>query len=183
MEPTTIAIIIVALIFVYIIFIYNKIVHAKNMNKEAFSNVDVALKQRYDLIPNLVETVKGYANYEGNILEKVTNLRSNATNVNSRGGLETDFTNDIKSILVVMEQYPDLKASEGFIKFQDNLVKIEETIENARRYYNGTTRNYNIIIQKFPNNIIAKLFRCKEADFFEVELVTRQSPKVNIAGD
>ena len=125
MEPMTVAIIIVALILIYIIFVYNKIIHAKNMNKEAFSNVDVALKQRYDLIPNL-------------------------------------------------------KASEGFIKFQDNLVKVEETIENARRYYNGTVRNYNIIIQKFPNNIIAKLFRCKDAEYFEIELVTKENPKINL---
>ena len=175
--------VVVVLLLLYVMSTYNSFIRLKNTVKESFSTMDVYLKKRWDLIPNLVETVKGYANYEGNILEKVTNLRSNATNVNSRGGLETDFTNDIKSILVVMEQYPDLKASEGFIKFQDNLVKIEETIENARRYYNGTTRNYNIIIQKFPNNIIAKLFRCKEADFFEVELVTRQSPKVNITED
>lgn len=180
MEPLTIVILIVALLLVYIIFLYNKIVHAKNMNKEAFSNVDVALKQRYDLIPNLVETVKGYANYEGDILEKVAKLRTNSTNLNQRSGMETDFTNDIKNILVVMEQYPNLKASEGFIKFQDNLVKIEETIENARRYYNGTTRNYNIIIQKFPNNIIAKLLGCKESEYFEVELVTKKNPTVNM---
>lgn len=180
MEPLTIVILIVALLLVYIIFLYNKIVHAKNMNKEAFSNVDVALKQRYDLIPNLVETVKGYANYEGDILEKVAKLRTNSTNLNQRSGMETDFTNDIKNILVVMEQYPNLKASEGFIKFQDNLVKIEETIENARRYYNGTTRNYNIIIQKFPNNIIAKLLGCKESEYFEVELVTRKNPTINM---
>lgn len=180
MEPLTIVILIVALLLVYIIFLYNKIVHAKNMNKEAFSNVDVALKQRYDLIPNLLETVKGYANYEGDILEKVAKLRTNSTNLNQRSGMETDFTNDIKNILVVMEQYPNLKASEGFIKFQDNLVKIEETIENARRYYNGTTRNYNIIIQKFPNNIIAKLLGCKESEYFEVELVTRKNPTINM---
>lgn len=180
MEPLTIAIIVIAIIFVYVIFTYNRIVHAKNMNKEAFSNVDVALKQRYDLVPNLVETVKGYANYEGNILEKVTELRSNTTNMSTRSGLETEFTNDIKSILAVMEQYPDLKASESFIKFQDNLVKIEETIENARRYYNGTTRNYNIKIQKFPNNIVAKLFGCKEAEYFEIELVTKQAPKIEM---
>lgn len=180
MEPLTITIIVIAVILVYIIFTYNRIVHAKNMNKEAFSNVDVALKQRYDLIPNLVETVKGYASYEGNILEKVTELRSNTTNMSKRSGLETEFTNDIKSILAVMEQYPDLKASESFVKFQNNLVKIEETIENARRYYNGTTRNYNIMIQKFPNNIIAKLFGCKETEYFEIELVTKQAPKVNM---
>lgn len=180
MNPVTIAIIVIAVILLYIIIIYNKIVHARNMNKEAFSNVDVALKQRYDLIPNLVETVKGYASYEGDILEKVTRLRSNVTNINTRGGLETDFTNDIKSILAVMEQYPDLKASESFTKFQDNLVKVEETIENARRYYNGTARNYNIIIQKFPNNVIAKLFGSKETEYFEVDLVTRQTPKVNM---
>lgn len=180
MEPITIAVIILALILIYIIILYNKIIHARNMNKEAFSNVDVALKQRYDLVPNLLETVKGYANYEGDILEKIAKMRSNKVNVDTRSGLETDFTKDLKSILVVMEQYPNLKASEGFIKFQDNLVKIEETIENARRYYNGTTRNYNIMIQRFPNNIIAKLFGCKEAEYFEVELVTRQNPQVNM---
>ena len=180
MEPLTILIIVLVLLFIYIVFLYNKIVHAKNMNKEAFSNVDVALKQRYDLIPNLVETVKGYATYEGDILEKVAKLRGNNANPNQRSGMETDFTNDIKSILVVMEQYPNLKASEGFIKFQDNLVKVEETIENARRYYNGTTRNYNIIIQKFPNNIIANILGCKDAEYFEVELVTRENPKVNM---
>ena len=160
--------------------VYNKIIHARNMNKEAFSNVDVALKQRYDLVPNLLETVKGYANYEGNILEKITQMRSDKLDINKRSGLENDFTNDIKGILAIMEQYPDLKASEGFIKFQDNLVKIEETIESARRYYNGTTRNYNILIQKFPNNIVAKIFGCEEATFFEVELVTRKNPQVNI---
>ena len=180
MEPITIAIIILALILIYIIFVYNKIIHAKNMNKEAFSNVDVALKQRYDLIPNLVETVKGYANYEGDILEKVAKLRGNNSSVDKRSNEENDFTKDIKNILVVMEQYPNLKASEGFIKFQDNLVKVEETIENARRYYNGTVRNYNIIIQKFPNNIIAKLFRCKVAEYFEIELVTKENPKINL---
>lgn len=180
MEPLTIIIIIAVLLLIYIVFIYNKIIHARNMNKEAFSNVDVALKQRYDLVPNLLETVKGYANYEGNILEKVAKMRSNKVNIDERSGLETDFTKDMKSILLIMENYPDLKASEGFIKFQNNLVKIEETIENARRYYNGTTRNYNILIQKFPNNIVAKLFRCKEIEFFEVDLVTRQTPKVNM---
>ena len=180
MEPVTIAIVVVALILIYIIFVYNRIIHAKNMNKEAFSNVYVALKQRYDLIPNLVETVKGYADYEGDILEKVTQLRGNNLSVDKRSNLESDFTKDIKSILITMEQYPNLKASEGFIKFQDNLVKVEETIENARRYYNGTTRNYNIMIQKFPNNIIAKLFRCKEIDYFEIDLVTKESPKINL---
>ncbi len=180
MEPVTIIIIIAVLLLIYIVFLYNKIVHAKNMNKEAFSNVDVALKQRYDLIPNLLETVKGYANYEGDILEKIAQMRSNKLNIDKRSGQETDFTKDIKNILVIMEKYPDLKASEGFIKFQDNLVKIEETIENARRYYNGTTRNYNVIIQKFPNNIVSKLFGCKEAEYFEVELVTKQSPKIDL---
>ena len=107
-------------------------------------------------------------------------MRSDKLDISKRSGLENDFTNDIKGILAIMEQYPDLKANEGFIKFQDNLVKIEETIESARRYYNGTTRNYNILIQKFPNNIVAKIFGCKEATFFEVELVTRKNPQVNI---
>lgn len=180
MDPIAIVIIVIAVILLYVIFTYNRIVHARNMNKEAFSNVDVALKQRYDLIPNLVETVKGYASYEGDILEKVAKLRTNSANINERGGLETSFTSDIKNILAIMENYPDLKASEGFIKFQDNLVKVEETIENARRYYNGTTRNYNILIQKFPNNIIAKLFGCKETEFFEVDLVTRQTTKIEM---
>lgn len=181
MEPITIAIIILVLILVYIIFVYNKIIHARNMNKEAYSNVDVALKQRYDLIPNLVETVKEYANYEGNILEKVAKLRGNNLSVDKRSNEESNFTNDIKNILLVMEQYPDLKASESFGKFQDNLVKVEETIENARRYYNGTTRNYNIIIQKFPSNIIAKIFRFKDAEYFEINLVTKESPKINLS--
>ncbi len=180
MNPTVIVSIVIAVILLYIIITYNRIVHARNMNKEAFSNVDVALKQRYDLIPNLVETVKGYANYEGDILERVAKLRSNVTNINERSGLETNFTSDIKNILAIMENYPDLKASESFIKFQDNLVKVEEIIENSRRYYNGTTRNYNTLIQKFPNNIIAKLFKCREGEFFEIDLVTRQSPKIEM---
>ena len=181
MEPVTIAIIaVVVLLLLYIIIVYNKITHARNMNKEAFSNVDVALKQRYDLIPNLVETVKGYTNYEGEILERVTKLRTEKQNISNRGNSESGFTNDIKNIILIMEKYPDLKASEEFSKFQDNLVKVEETIENARRYYNGTTRNYNILIQKFPNNIIAKIFGCKDAEFFEVELVTRTNPTVNM---
>lgn len=174
------AIIILSIILIYLIILYNKIINAKNMSKEAFSNVDVALKQRYDLVPNLLETVKEYANYEGDILEKIANIRTNKLDVDKRIGVESNFTKDLKSILVVMEQYPNLKASEGFVKFQDSLVKVEETIENARRYYNGTIRNYNTIIQKFPNNIIAKLFGCKEAKYFEVELITRENIQVNM---
>lgn len=180
MDLTTVIIIIAVIILAYFIYVYNKIIKAKNMNKEAFSNVDVALKQRYDLIPNLVETVKGYANYEGDILKKVAELRGGNAKISARGNLETDFSNEIKSVLAIMENYPNLKASEGFIKFQEGLTKVEETIEMARRYYNGTTREYNILIQKFPNNIIAMITNSKPKDYFEVDLVTRQSPKVNM---
>lgn len=163
-----------------IIILYNRLIQARNLNKEAFSNVDVALKQRYDLIPNLETVVKGYAQYEKNILKDVTKLRNiKATEqIEDRAKMESNFTNDLKSLFAVIENYPDLKASQAFLEFQNNLVKVEETIECARRYYNGTTRNYNILIQKFPSNLLASMMKWEEKPFFEIDLATKVNPKV-----
>lgn len=175
-----IILIIILIIILTVIVIYNKIIKQFNLNKEGFSNVDVALKQRYDLIPNLESLVKGYANYEKGILEDVTKLRQiQNSNIKTREELENNVTNDLKKIFAIIENYPELKANQTFLELQNNLVKVEETIEFARRYYNGTTREYNTMIQKFPNNIIAKIFKFQEKEFFTVDLATRENPKIN----
>ncbi len=183
MSVVTIIIIILLVALVgYIIFIFNKIVKASNMNFEAFSNVDSVLKKRFDLIPNLEQVVKGYTQYEKTTLEDITEMRtrlSEKMTVSNRQKEEDKFSALIKDIVVTVENYPDLKASENFLQFQQALVKVEEEIELARRYYNGTTRNYNALIQKFPNNILAAILGYSKRSFFEVDLLTRENVQIN----
>ena len=177
MVGTIIIIILLAIFVGYIIYIFNKIIKASNMNLEAFSNIDTALKKRYDLIPNLEAVVKGYTT-----LEDITNMReklSEKMTVSDRQKQEDKFSGIFKDIFVSVENYPDLKASENFAQLQAALVKIEEDIEMARRYYNGTTRNYNALIQQFPNNILASILGYKRRSFFEVDLLTRENVQIN----
>ncbi len=179
MSPITVIImILLAALVGYAIFIFNKIVKASNLNIEAFSNVDLVLKKRFDLIPNLEEVVKGYTNYEKTTLEDITRMRTNLSekmSVSSRQKEEDKFSALIKDIVVSVENYPNLKSSENFLQFQQALTKVEEEIELARRYYNGTTRNYNALIQQFPNNVLAKILGFKKRSFFEVDLLTREN--------
>ena len=182
MIGTIIVIILLAIFVGYIIYIFNKIIKASNMNLEAFSNIDTALKKRYDLIPNLEAVVKGYTAHEKTTLEDITNMReklSEKMTVSDRQKQEDKFSGIFKDIFVSVENYPDLKASENFAQMQSALVKIEEDIEMARRYYNGTTRNYNALIQQFPNNILASILGYKRRSFFEVDLLTRENVQIN----
>ena len=175
----------IAVIIVCII-IFNKLVKASNLNSEAFSNVDTALKKRYDLIPNLESIVKGYTSHEKNTLEDIAKIRTNLSNkmtVDDRQREEDKFSTVIKDVFVSVEHYPELKASQNFLSFQQALVKIEEDIEMARRYYNGTTRNYNILIEQFPTNIFAKLFGFEKRSYFEVDLLTRENVNVDFGGE
>ncbi|MCI8291125.1 MAG: LemA family protein [Clostridia bacterium] len=179
---TAIVIILLVALVIYIIYIFNKIIKASNLNLEAFSNVDIALKKRYDLIPNLEEVVKGYEEHEKATLENITEMRnklSEKMTVSDRQKEEDKYSAIIKEVMVSVENYPTLRAGENFLKFQEALMKIEEEIEMARRYYNGTTRNYNSLIQTFPNNILSSILGYSKRLFFEVDLLTRQNVQID----
>lgn len=162
--------------------IYNRFIRYGAMMREAFSGIDVQLKRRYDLIPNIVETVKGYAQHEKRLFENVAALRTklmgDATE-KEKGELENGLSHALKSIFALAEAYPELKANQNFLDLQKNLAEIEDQIQMARRYYNGTVRNYNILTESFPSNLIAQSFNFKKADFFEIEYATeRKVPEV-----
>jgi len=163
--------IVVAIIVLWIIFIYNRLITLKNRAKEAWADIEVQLKRRYDLIPNLVETVKGYAVHERDLFEKVTEARARAigaTTIKEKGEAENVLSQTLKSLFAVAENYPNLRASENFQKFQDELTDTEDKIQSARRFYNGNVRDLNIQIETFPANIVANLFRFNKMDFFEI---------------
>ncbi|MBU0577763.1 LemA family protein [Patescibacteria group bacterium] len=168
---TLIIVIIVALIL-FVVLMYNSMIKLRNRVKEAWSDIDVQLKRRYNLIPNIVETVKGYATHEDKVFTKVTEARSkaiNATNVKDQGAAENMLSGALKSLFAVAENYPDLKANENFLQLQNELVDTEDKIQSARRFYNGVTRDFNTKIQQFPNNLLANLFKFKAEEFFEIE--------------
>lgn len=162
--------------------IYNTFVRLKALLKEAWSGIDVQLKRRYDLIPNLVETVKGYQIHEKTTLENIAKYRSaamHATGVEEKAMAEAGLTQTLKTLFAVAENYPELKANENFLRLQKQLSKIEDEIQLARRYYNGTVRNYNVKVQTFPSNIVAAFAGFHEAPFFELSLAAeREVPTV-----
>lgn len=168
--------------------LYNRIIRNKFLVKEAYSGIDVQLKKRHELIPNLVEATKGYAGYEQKVLKDVVELRSKSNlspNVNEKGSIESGISQGLKTIFALAENYPDLKANTNFLKLHESLVAVEDDLQSARRYYNGAVRDYNTAIESFPGLIIAKAFGFKPAEFFEIEFATeRRAPQVNIsAGD
>jgi len=165
-----IVIIVVSLIFLFVLFAYNTLVKWRMRVKEAFSQLDVQLKRRHDLIPNLVETVKGYMKHERELLERITELRSramNASNLKEKGEIEGSLSDNIKKLLILVENYPDLKASENFKILQEEIISTENRIAYARQFFNDTVRHYNTLCQVFPINIIANLFGFKLAEFLE----------------
>lgn len=166
----------------YAIGIYNRLVKLATLVSEAWSGIDVQLKKRYDLIPNLIETVKGYASHEKETFENVTKARANAQNAQTVGeqqAAETQLNSALMNLFAVAEQYPELKANENFLSLQTELSAVESDIEKARRYYNGTVRDKNILVDSFPSNIVANLFGHKKADFFEIDdAIQRNAPKV-----
>ncbi|MBU0976405.1 MAG: LemA family protein [Patescibacteria group bacterium] len=170
----------------YLISVYNGLVKLKVLVEEAWSGIDVQLKRRYDLIPNLVETVKGYAKHEKKLFEKVTELRTSAMKAQSpeeKGRLENELSGTLKTLFAVAENYPELKANENFMKLQDELSVIEEEIQSARRYYNGSVRDFNTKIQVFPNNLIAGMLGFKAREFFEAEEEAKKAVKVDFSDD
>ena len=166
----------------WLIFLYNKLVRLRNMSKEGWSGIEVQLKRRADLIPNVVEAVKGYMGHERNLLSKVTELRAksqSAREIGDKSRVEGELSRALANVFAVAEGYPDLKANQNFLDLQSQLGKIEEEIQLARRYYNGTVRELNIKIESFPSNLVAGFFRFTPAEFFEIEDKADQAvPKV-----
>jgi LemA protein len=173
------------LIVVFIIGIYNKLVRLKNMVEEAWSGIDVQLKKRYSLIPNLVNTIKGYATHEKDVFENVAAMRSagiNAKTVEEQSKAENQITQALGRLFAVAENYPDLKANVNFIDLQNQLSSIEHDIQLARRYYNGTARDKNITVESFPSNIVANMFGFTKSDYFELDDVKeRETPTVDFS--
>jgi LemA protein len=178
-----IIIVVVLIAAVWLIGIYNSLVKNRNLVKEGWSGMDVQLKRRADLIPNLLETVKGYMGHERSVLEQVTALRARgmqAEKVEERAKLEGALSRSLANLFAVAEGYPDLKANQNFLDLQTKLADLEEQIQMARRYYNGTVRDYNIKVESFPSNLVANLFVFKQADFFEIaEESDRAAPGVS----
>lgn len=172
MQLLWIILILIALIILWFVAAYNGLVRLRNQTNEAWSDIDVQLKRRYDLIPNLVETVKGYAGHEKELFTKVTEARAaamGATTPAAKGHAENLLTGALKSLFAVAENYPTLRASENFAKLQDELSDTENKIQASRRFYNGNVRDLNTRIESFPTNIIANLFNFGKREFFELE--------------
>lgn len=172
----------VIVIVVVGIAVYNNLVKLRVLVEEAWSGIDVQLKKRFDLIPNLVNTVKGYAKHEEGVFTKVTELRSsigNAESVEERVDLENQLSGTLKTLFAVSENYPELKADSSFLKLQGELSEIEDELEGARRYYNGTVREFNLKIQSFPINLVAGMFGFKSRAFFEAEEEAKENVKVD----
>lgn len=173
--------IIILFIVITIIKIYNDLVKLKNRVKNSFAQIDVQLKRRNDLIPNLVETVKGYASHEKGVFEEVTKARSNVINasgVKETSQADNQLTGALKSLFAVAENYPELKANTNFQELQKQLDETENKIAYARQFYNDVVMMYNNKRETFPSNLIANLFNFEEADFFETDVESREVPKV-----
>lgn len=158
-----------AVVVLWVIFVFNSLVGKRNRVRNAWSDIDVQLKRRYDLVPNLVETVKGYKGYEASVLEKVTQARTSAMQAQGPAGkasAENMLSTALKSLFAVAENYPQLKASENFRQLQDQLSALETDIQSARRYYNAAVNEFNTAGQVFPANVIAGLLNFKQAEFF-----------------
>jgi LemA protein len=180
-----IILIIVALLAFYFVGIFNSLIQLKNFVDEAWSGIDVQLKRRYDLIPNIINTVKGFASHEKEVLEGVIEKRNagiNAHSVMEHGAAEGALTQSLGRLFALAESYPALKANENFLDLQNQLQLIESDIQNSRRYYNGTVRDYNTKIEQFPSNLVANISHHTQRDFFELENVSdRINPKVDFS--
>ena len=160
----------IALLLIAGVFVYNSLIAARNRTDEAWSDINVQLKRRYDLIPNLVNTVKGYATHEKGVFEKVTAARTaamGATDLQEKAKAENMLSDTLKSLFAVSEAYPDLKANQNFAQLQDEITDTEDKIQAARRFYNGNVRDFNTKLQVFPTNIFAGMLGFKPRQFFE----------------
>jgi LemA protein len=169
---TIIWVIIVIVLALYAVYAFNRLISLRNRTREAWSDIEVQLKRRYDLIPNLVNTVKGYASHEKEVFEKVTSARANALSAQGPKEViqaENQLSQTLKSLFAVAEAYPNLRASENFQKLQDELTDAEDKIQASRRFYNGNVRDFNTIVEIFPSNVIANMFSFKSFELFELE--------------
>ena len=188
MTPTYIILAVLGAVVLWAIVAYNGFVSLVNRTKEAWADIDVQLKRRYDLIPNLMETVKGYAKHESGVFDAVTEARAKATQVHidpsnitpeqiaAMSGAEASLGQSLGKLLAVAEAYPDLKANQNFLSLQAELSDTENKIQAARRFYNGNVRDLNIAIESFPSNLIAKLFNFMKQEFFELEEEAAKEP-------
>lgn len=170
---------IIVILAVYVFLTYNSFIKASNFVKEAFSTMDVYMKKRWDLIPNLVQTVKGYAKHEADTFKKITELRSDSYDSmtsDKKIAANKELAQGIAKIMAIAENYPELKASQGFMQLSSELSKIENEIANSRKYYNATIRNFNNKVQMFPSNIIARMFNFNSVDMFEAA----EEEKINV---
>lgn len=164
--------IVVALLIVWLIIMFNSLVRGRNQVEEAWSDISVQLKRRYDLIPNLVSTVQGYASHEAGVFEKVTAARTAAMGAGSMDdklAKENALSSSLKSLFAVAEAYPELKANQNFLQLQSDLTDTEDKIQAARRFYNGNVRDYNTKLQVFPTNLFASMFGFAKKDFFGID--------------
>lgn len=171
--------IISVLVVVAGVVVFNRLVRGRQLVREAWSGIDVQLKRRHDLVPNLVKVVKGQMDYERGLMEIITAIRASAGDVRRTGETESELTRQIRNVLAVAESYPDLTSGRAALELQRSLSEVEDDIQYARRYYNGTVRDYNTLVQSFPANAVAATFGFHSEDFFEIEYATqRQTPDV-----
>jgi LemA protein len=177
------ALIALAILAIVVVSLYNRLVGLRNRSENAWSDIDVQLKRRHELIPNLVETVKGYASHEQKTLQGVTDARTRAMQGGSpadRARAEGDLSRSIGALFAVAEAYPQLRANESFVALQGQLASLEDAIQNARRYYNAIVRDLNTATERFPSNLVANAFGFSRRDYFELDsLAERSAPKVS----
>jgi LemA protein len=167
----------------YAVFAFNRLVRTRNRTDNAWSQIDVQLRRRYDLIPNLVEAVKGYATHERELFQAVTDARSRgmeASSVESQANAENQLTRGVRQLLAVAEQYPELKANQNFLALQEELTSTESKIAYARQFYNDEVMRLNTLIQSFPSNVVASTFRFAQRPFFEIEEPVRGPVQVEL---
>ena len=179
--PGIIILVIIAVVAIWIVAVYNGLIRLKNRVDEAWSDIGVQLKRRYDLIPNLINTVKGYAVHEKELFEKVTEARTAAMGAQTphdKEQAENMLSGTLKSLFAVAEAYPDLKANQNFLELQRELTDTEDKIQASRRFYNGNVRDFNTKIEVFPNNIIASMLKFVKREFFQIEEGEKEVVKV-----
>ncbi|MBU3964763.1 LemA family protein [Patescibacteria group bacterium] len=180
MDPISwIILIAIVAIVLWIVGVYNGLVTLKNRADEAWSDIDVQLKRRYDLIPNLVNTVKGYASHERELFQRVTEARTRAMGAQApaeKAEAENMLSGTLKSLFAVSENYPDLKANQNFLELQRELTDTEDKIQASRRFYNGNVRDFNIKLEVFPDMIVANMLAYKKREFFEIENAVEKEP-------
>jgi LemA protein len=179
----TIFIVAILVVLVWAVWTYNRLVRLRNQVDEAWAGIDVQLQRRHELVPNLVATVKGYMKHESGVLERVTRLRGNPEmEREERASQESGLSRSIGRLFALAEDYPELKASEGFRQLHASLVEIEEQLQYSRRYYNGSVRDNNNLVEGFPSMLVARTFSFRPAVFFEIELASqRAAPEIDLA--